>query len=364
MLPTSHLKTALLLSMTASLSGCFDSSTQSTEPAESTQHLSVQTYSLHQSDHYQVQREYVGTIKASQQSRLGFEFPGKVSAILVDVGDKVAKDAPLIRLDTQLLETEAKQLHAQRNEIKAQLQLVDANLKRQRSLKSKGFSAEAEMDALTSEKAVLQANTVRLNASIQANSLKQNKSTIKAPYAGIVSQRHVSLGDVVNAGAPTLTLLAQDNKEAFVGIPTAQLANISQLKQPQIRIADNTYAVKLLNPGAQVDLNSRSVGLRYLLPDSAQVIDGQLAYLNYQESMSESGYWIPNTALTDGIRGVWNVFVITDDELVERRSVQVLFADSQNAYVQGAISENERIIKNGLHRIVPGQKVTPISSGE
>ncbi len=338
------------------LTGCDSSEAQLAAPEPI---LSVETHSLVQSEHYQVMREYVGTVRAGQQAQLGFELAGKVSNIMVDVGDRVNQGDALIRLDTQLLATEAKQLRAQQNEIKAQLKLVAANLKRQQSLKAKGFSAEAEIDSLTSQQGVLEANALRVNAALRANQLKINKSTIKAPYAGTVSQRFVSLGDVVGMGTPTLTLLAEQDKEVFIGIPSAQLAKINELNTPEIRVGDNLYPVKLLNPGARVDLNTRSLGLRYLLPESAKVLDGQLAYLRYPEQISESGFWIPNSSLTDGLRGVWNVFVVTEQNIVERRSVQVLYADNQAAFVQGAISADEMLISNGLHRVVPGQRVQP-----
>lgn len=140
-----------------------------TETASSVQTiLTVETMALAQSSSYAVQREYVGVVKAGQQANLGFELAGKVNEILVDVGDTVTIGQPLIRLDTQLLETESSQLKAQAEEVKAQLSLVAANLKRQRSLKAKGFSAEAEIDSLTSEQRVLQANLLRIDASVKA----------------------------------------------------------------------------------------------------------------------------------------------------------------------------------------------------
>lgn len=351
LLRLSPLVLALLLT-----TGCDNTEAQLVAPEPI---LSVEIHSLVQSDNYQVVREYVGTVRAGQQAQLGFELAGKVSSILVDVGDRVAKGEALITLDTQLLETEAKQLRAQQNEIKAQLKLVAANLKRQQSLKAKGFSADAEIDALTSQQGVLEANALRVNAALRANQLRIEKSTIKAPYAGRISQRFVSLGDVVGMGTPTLSLLAAQDKEAFIGIPSAQLTKVNTLVEPKIRVADTLYPVKLLNPGARVDLNTRSLGLRYLLPESADVIDGQLAYLRYPETIGESGFWIPNSALTDGLRGVWNVFVVTEQNRVERRSVQVLYADKQTAFVQGAISTGENLISNGLHRVVPGQRVAP-----
>ncbi|MEZ9048815.1 MULTISPECIES: efflux RND transporter periplasmic adaptor subunit [unclassified Vibrio] len=326
--------------------------------------LTVETVALERSPSYAVQREYVGVVKAGQQANLGFELAGKVNEILVDVGDTVTTGQPLIRLDTQLLETESSQLKAQAEEVKAQLSLVAANLKRQRSLKAKGFSAEAEIDSLTSEQRVLQANLLRIDASVKGNELKLVKSTVLAPYSGTIATRFVSLGDVVNVGNPTLTLLASEGKEAFIGIPAHQMQKVTSLSSPNIRVGRTDYAVELLNPGAMVDTQSRSVGLRYLFPEQSSVLEGQLAYLKFDEQIDDSGYWVPLTGLIDGLRGVWNIFVIGEDNKVERRSVQVLFANNQQAYVSGAIEDGEQVIASGLHRLVPGQIVKPVSAAE
>jgi prepilin-type processing-associated H-X9-DG protein len=51
------------------------------------------------------------------------------------------------------------------------------------------------------------------------------------------------------------------------------------------------------------------------------------------------------------------VYVVGEDNKVERRSVNVLYADGQRAFVSGAIEDGEAIIASGLHRVVPGQPV-------
>ena len=361
-------RSAMALALSTFLIGCGEA-TQTESPVDSAVStartvLTVETIALELSPSYAVQREYVGVVKAGQQANLGFELAGKVQEIFVDVGDTVTEGQPLIRLDTQLLKTESSQLKAQSEEVKAQLSLVAANLKRQRSLKAKGFSAEAEIDTLTSEQRVLQANLLRIDASVQANDLKLIKSTVLAPYSGTIATRFVSLGDVVNVGNPTLTLLATEGKEAFIGIPAHQMQKVTSLEAPMIRVANSNYSVSLLNPGAMVDTQSRSVALRYLFPEKSPVLEGQLTYLQFDETIDEQGYWIPLTGLIDGLRGVWNIFVIGEGNKVERRSVQVLFANNKQAYVTGALADGEQVIASGLHRLVPGQTVKPAEMAE
>ncbi|WP_241901278.1 efflux RND transporter periplasmic adaptor subunit [Vibrio sp. 10N.286.49.B3] len=345
------------------LAGCNDDSGVASN--ETTSHKAVahivETIDAKALPFYTVRREYAGVVKSGQVANVGFELSGKVLQLLVDVGDSVLQGEPLIRLDTDLLTTEASQLNAQKTEVNAQLNLVLANLKRQRSLKKKGFSAEAEIDSLISQQGVLQAHILRIKAEIKANQLRQNKSTIFAPFSGVIAKRFVSLGDVVTVGSTTLTLLSDTDKEAFIGIPANQLTKISALTAPQIRVGEQTYLAKLLNPGAMVDTYSRSVGLRYLMPNDTAVLEGQLAYLQFDERVEEQGYWVPLTALIDGLRGVWNLFIVNGDGYVERRSIQVLFADHQQAYVQGALEDNEAVIASGLHRVVPGQSVQALS---
>ncbi|MCG3887320.1 efflux RND transporter periplasmic adaptor subunit [Photobacterium leiognathi] len=344
---------------TALVTGC--DSSEKNENSESQQILSVNTHQLKQQDNFAIEREYVGFVQAGQQANLGFELNGKIDTIYVDVGDTVKKGDPLLTLDTQLLATEADQLRAQQAQISAQLELVNANLKRQKSLKAKGFSAASEIDNLTSQRKELQASIRQLSATLAANQLRLMKSTIVAPYNGVISARHVSYGDVVNAGSPTVTLLANNNKEVHIGIPIDKVSGVLAQKQWTVRVGKHAYPVKLLNPGATVGLNNRAINFRFSLPADAKVINGELAYLNYDDTQPQSGFWVPLSALTDGIRGTWNIFAVTENGAgpeVERRSVQLLYAANDKAFIQGAVQNGEQIIANGLHRLVPGQIVT------
>ncbi|MGF1723965.1 efflux RND transporter periplasmic adaptor subunit [Photobacterium nomapromontoriensis] len=356
---------ASLLVAVILLAGCNSTNPDHSDRTQAQPQLSVNTLPLTPSTYYTVEREYVGMVQAGQQANLGVELGGKVSQILVDVGDKVKEGDPLLILDTELLKTQADELLARQAQVTAQLDLIEANLKRQQKLKTKGFSAESDLDALNSQRDALRANFRQLTASLAANQLQQKKSTIYAPYHGMISERYVSQGDVINTGAPTLTLLATTHKEAHIGVPAKQLTKLMTNTDWTLRVGTTSYPVTLLNPGVNVDTASRTVKLRFALPETAHTINGELAYLHFNDIQHQSGYWIPLSAMTDGLRGVWNVFVLRDVEdklTIERRSIQVLHANNDHAYVTGALENNEQIVADGLHRLVPGQRVLPIKA--
>ncbi|MGV3000719.1 efflux RND transporter periplasmic adaptor subunit [Vibrio sp. E150_018] len=357
--------------MTASvsvLSACTESDpeppTTSKANSYTTKHnqpMAVAVSILHQENSYSITNRFLGLVSASQQANLGFERSGKISSIHVQVGDKVSKGQVLIKLDTDMLESQQKQIQAQQSRIKAELDLANKKLQRQNHLKSKGFSSDANIDDLTSQIDVLKANALELNERLKANLLEQEKSILTAPYSGVISSRFISLGDIVTLSSPTITLLSDEKPELHVGIPTKYRSALAKQTQFEVDINDQHYSIERINPEAEVNKQSRTVNLHFELPETQHWMNGQIGYLIFQESQPISGFWVPLSALTNGIRGTWNVYVIVSNKdhlTTERRSVEIIYANSHQAYIRGAIYNNEKLVTEGLHRIVPGQDIS------
>ncbi|WP_117234541.1 efflux RND transporter periplasmic adaptor subunit [Vibrio maerlii] len=352
----SNLRTLLIsAACVVALSGC-----QQEEPKGSVTKVhkpSVEVFIPTLTDHYTAQREYVGFIRAEEQAQLGFELNGKVNKIWVDIGDSVNQGDPLIQLDTRLLVTEENQLKARQAEVKAQLKLIETNLKRQRSLKSKGFSAEAEIDSLTSQKSAYLANLQQLSATLEANTLQQSKSTLRAPFSGTISKRFVSMGDIVTVAMPSLTLLADSAPQAHIGVPAKFAQEIINQGHWQVRVGESMIPAKLIKSGAQISSQSRTIELRFQLPEDTHWVEGQLGYLQHQSVKNQDGFWVPVSSLTDGIRGTWNIFTVDNNDQIRRHHVELIFADNNAAFIWTNIDNNEPVVTAGLHRVVPGQHV-------
>jgi len=85
-------------------------------------------------------------------------------------------------------------------------------------------------------------------------------------------------------------------------------------------------------------------------------------------SHNEQGSWLPVTALSNGLRGLWRVFVLGDaaqsesGTALEARVVEVVYTDGNNAFVRGALKEGDRYIVDGTHKLSPGQRVSAASA--
>ncbi len=314
------------------------------------------------SNQYAIEREYIGLIQSPHASQLGFELNGKINAVYVKQGALVKKGDPLAKLDTLLLKTEQTELNAKSEQIKAQLIFVKSNLARQKSLKHKGFSSNAELDSLISQRDALLASKAQIEAAQSALALRIDKSTLYAPYDGSISERHINIGDVINMGDPSFTLFSADDKEAVFSIPPTQVSALENLAQPvEISVGQKQFLAEQINQGVAITPKTRTITLRYKLKDSQFLFSGELAYLKQKITYQESGFWLPLSGLTEGLKGTWNVFIASLEKgayKVRRKAVELIYINEKKVYVTGDLTQQDLLITQGLHRIVVGQTVS------
>ncbi|MEH6577129.1 MAG: efflux RND transporter periplasmic adaptor subunit [Amphritea sp.] len=352
------LTTVSVLSILLSACSLSDAETSNEQPYY---HL-AQGLKLSPQESYQVERQFVGSVQVNQNASIGFEQAGKIAEIYIDSGEFVTQGTILASQDTELLTIERKELQAQLRQTQADLNLVVANLKRLRALSSRGYASDQSIDELQARQKALSANRQRITASLSANQLRIDKSTLMAPFEGIISHRHIDRGEVVNAGSPAFTLLQQGESEVKVGVPINILPQLKQQKNLNITINNVAYPATLITQGADVDQISRTVQLRFALPANSDVVNGELAYLQLPQHYQVSGFWVPLSALTDTVRGLWTVYQLqpTDSpELfqLESRNIKVAYTTATAAYITGALQADIDILATGTQRLVAGQRV-------
>lgn len=336
-----------------------------TEHATTTILPTVTSQALILTPSYEHEQTFTGTIRAGNTTGVGFELAGKLNELQADSGIKVKQGQILAILDTRLLEAERQEIQASLAQTQADVDLATSTLKRNQELKKSGYVSEQLLDENRSQLNSLAAAKNRLLASQHANQLKLDKSILVAPFDGTISQRLHNLGEVVAAGSPIFTLVGNINPEAYIGVPVALAEQFHAGQQVQVSVQDQTFTAEIAGISAEVNPISRTLQLRISLPQDARVINGEIAYLHQQQQIEQAGYWVPISALTDGIRGLWNLYVIANDEqqsIIERRDVEILYTTQDMAYIQGAIELNEIYVSQGLHKLVVGQAVSPIAA--
>jgi len=121
----------------------------------------------------------------------------------------------------------------------------------------------------------------------------------------------------------------------------------------------------ILAIGQQVNPQTRTVEVRLALTEDVKIASGAIARVAIVQKVDTSGFWVPLTAITDGIRGQWNVYAASPSEhqthkdvyQISAKTIQVLHTTEERAYITGLASDEIELVITGLHRYVPGQQV-------
>ncbi len=323
-----------------------------------------------------VRDRLVGRAVSARRSDLGFERGGRIEAIGVDAGDRVVEGQQLAALDVRQLEAQRRETSARLaaaradlGRIRAQLDLATATRRRQADLFERGVAAAQEHDeAVFGERALLaqigaaEATIGATAAALASVDVAIDLSKLTAPFDGVVTRRHVDEGSIVGAGAPVLSLI-DEKREVRVGVPVGKRDQVQIGATYQIDIEGRDHDCVLARVVETVDPATRTVEGIFELPRDSDAVDGAVARLELGTRIEQPGYWLPTTALSEGRRGLWSVFVLVPDgeaHRVEHRDVQLLYVQADRVYVRGALEQGDRVATAGLERVVPGQRVLAV----
>ena len=298
----------------------------------------------------------------------------------VDEGDEVVRGDVLATLDVDRLRAQLKEAEAGVAQAKAQSGLARSTLNR--LIEAREFDGvsqqqldEAENAAATSHAAVLAAESRYARVSVDVS-----KAQLVAPYDAVVLKRHHDEGQVLSPGQPVLSVQDTGNLQVRVGV-AGSATNQLETGGVYTLVINAAPVVATLRSVLPVrDAVARTVDAIFDHDRSRGEQDasrprlfsvGDLAQLELRRTVTAEGYWVPLTALAEGDRGLWNVYVLAepsvssagDASTIESRSVEVLYQDGSRAFINGALKPDERIIPDGLNRVVPGQRVIVATDG-
>lgn len=317
---------------------------------------------------YTVPRRYTGSVQPRRASRVGFELAGLVTSVSIDDGRHVAAGEEIARLDTARLEARRAELLAARAEARANAELAQATYDRTLEAHQMTAASIQELDDAEEARDAALAALERTERAIESIDVDLAKSVITAPFDAVVARRFIDEGQVIQPGEPVAELLEREAPEARIGLPpkAAQSLSPGDRVRVEVRAQPLTGTLRELLP--VTDPGTRTVEALIVLDAQLDGIRrGDLASIRVERTIEQPGFWLPLDALTESARGLWSCFVIDaarDGALtVEQRQLEVLHTDGTRAYVTGTLQPDELVVRSGLHRIVPGDRVTIDSSG-
>ena len=149
---------------------------------------------------------YDGVVEAVRQTVIAAQVPGAVVELNVKAGDRVQAGQLLLRIDARAADQTAAASNAQVQAARAALDVATREYERQKQLHQKKYISQAALERAESEFKATSAQVAAQMAQAGAARTQTGLHTVRAPYAGVVAEVPVALGDMAMPGRPLLTL--------------------------------------------------------------------------------------------------------------------------------------------------------------
>jgi membrane fusion protein (multidrug efflux system) len=295
--------------------------------------------------------EALGTLRAVESVTLTASVTETVSVIRFDDGDRVEKDQVLVEM------TSAEE-HAQLEEARALKDEAYRQFQRVQSLEAQGTAAKSLLDERRRQWETARARLAAIESRL-ADRL------IKAPFAGVVGLRDLSVGALVEPGDPITTLDDDTVMNLDFEVPSTYL----QTLRPDLAISAATHAYpgrrfdgKVKAIGSRIDPATRSIRVRAVLANPGRILKPGLLMQVELLKNPRDALVIPEEALVPLGENQSVLLVDTGaGNTVVRRDIRIGARRPGEVEVLEGLAAGERVISHGTLKVRPGQQVSIVA---
>ncbi len=324
------------------LSSCKSEHPAAQEPEAVLPNIAVRTIIAEQSSPAR-QVEIMGTVQAAESASIAAKISGNITDIPVSPGSRVKQGDLLASISAG--EISAKLMQAQ-----AQLEQATRNYTREQGLLKKNAATVEMVKTLEETKRIAEA------AYKEARTML-GYTSITAPFDGIVTKKHASIGDFATPGSPLLQLESESSLQVITHIPESLILEISigdrlpiYIPAADVRI---TGIVEEVAPTA--DPRSRTAPVKLHIPSQEKIRSGQFARVSLPGTKG-SAILLPETAVQPF--GQMERVFVAENQTARMRLVKTGLKHGDRIEILSGIEPGEEIVVSADARLQDGQPVS------
>ncbi|MGE4249437.1 MAG: efflux RND transporter periplasmic adaptor subunit [Parvibaculaceae bacterium] len=321
-----------------------------------------------------------GTLVARDEIAIGTALAGqRIGEVLAEEGDRVGKGQVLIRLETDILVTQLRDTQARVArataavaEKAAQRAEAQASFRRTEKLRASGVANQQQYDErqmafLAADHALkaLEAELTQAEAQAAEAQAQLDRAEIRAPEAGIVSERSAQTGAVAG-GDPLMKLIRNGEIELAAEIPEADLPAIAQGQGVSVALSgiERRFpgTVRLIAP--KVDPRSRLGIVRVALPQNPVIRPGLFARGEFLVERRDVDAVADTAVLYQEPGNRPYVYVVGDDARVARRFVEPGLRRDGYVEIRSGLAAGEKVVKGAAAFLDEGDRIAPVAETE
>jgi membrane fusion protein, multidrug efflux system len=288
---------------------------------------------------------YSGTFEPYKETKISAELQGKINTLLVDVGSVVIKGQTLVQLDHSLLKLQVQT-------IDLQVEGLEADVNR--------FIILSKADAIQGvqlEKAKLGLKSAKVQRAILLEQI--NKTTIKAPFQGVVTAKLSEEGAFAAPGVPLLQITDITNLKFTVNVPENDLRQF-KLNHSYTITADAypeiSFTGKVTMIGSKANMGS-SFPIQFTLNNTSdlKIKSGMFGKVNVENANHEMGIIIPASAMVGSAIQPQVYLVKNGKSFIQNISIS---KNIQNkVVVSSGLKEGDVMVTNGFINLYDGANI-------
>src|SRR6202165_4983941 len=314
------------------------------------------------------------TLEPEREAVLRAQVPGSVLQTYADQGQAVNAGAVLARIDATGIQDAYMSARAGLVSARNAADVAAKDLARNEKLLAAGAIAERDIDQSRRASIAAQAALEDANSRLATAEKAYRSTTVTAPFSGVVSERPVSAGDVVQPGTALFTVVDPSSMRLEASVPAEQLSLI-RVGVPVVFTVSGYPGrefvghITRINPTA--DPTTRQVRIYVSIPNSGRTLVGGLFANGRMSSATKMGLIVPQSAVD--VRGTAPFVVRVRQGKVEKVPVKIGLTDksSETIEVLSGVQAGDTLLLGAAQGITPGTAIrvsappaSPVASGK
>jgi RND family efflux transporter MFP subunit len=290
-------------------------------------------------------REYRldGVVEAINRTTVSAQTTGQVQEILFDVEDFVEKDAVVARLKDTEHRARVAQAAADLRSASARLDQTQEEYTRVLGLFEKKNVSESAMDQAKADLAAARAELESATARLEQAQEQLEYTQIRAPYSGIVTHRHIEVGETASPGQQVMSGISLDQLRVIVDVPQSVIPSVRNGGTARIHLGpEEIIQSDRLTIFPFADMGSNTFTVRLDLPEGTKGLFPGMFVKTAFEIGAKQELTIPSEAVVQRSE-VTAVYVVDDEGRVGFRQIRLGRGVEDGVVVLAGLAEGERV---------------------
>ena len=305
------------------------------------------------------------TLQGLDEAPLYARVNGYVRGWYADIGKRVQKDQVLADIDSPEVDQQLIHTRATLSQAKANLVLAQTTAKRYQELIQDNSVAQQEVDQTTQNLSSQQASVIATSADVVQFEQQQAYEKVVAPFAGVITERRVNIGDLVNAGnngtAELFRIARISTMRVFVSVPEAYSEQISHGNTVQLTLTElpgQSFTGHVTRTDNAIDPNTRTLLVEVDVPNPAgKLLPGAYGQVHFKLASKTHPLLVPTGDVLFQTAGP-QVGTVDGLHHVQLRKVTLGRDFGTNIEVTSGLSGQDTIISNPPDFLIDGMAVS------